>query len=140
MALVLALAVASLAPCAPAFAQTGPASVQYVGESPETFAENAGPGTDAVNDAMAGTASSASSSAPDEPSDEASAPPAGAASGSDAATGAQTEGNGASDTEKDEGLGSITKLPETGGAPLAALGSGVLLTILGLTARSLARR
>jgi hypothetical protein len=114
--------------------------VQYVGESPETFAENAGPGTDAVNDAMAGTASSASSSAPDKPSDEVSAPPAGAASSRDADVSAQTGGNGASVSEADEGLGAITELPETGGAPLAALGSGVLLTILGLTARRLARR
>jgi hypothetical protein len=136
MALVLALAVASLAPCAPASAQTGPASVQYVGESPETFAENAGPGTDAVNDAMAGTASSASSSASDEPS---ASSPAGAASSSDADVGTQTGGNGASASEGDEGLGSITELPETGGAPLAALGSGVLLMILGLTARMSAR-
>jgi hypothetical protein len=140
MAPVLALTVALLVPCAPAFAQTGPASVQYVGESPETFAENAGPGTDAVNDAMAGTASSASSSASDEPSDEASASPAGAASSSDADASGQTGGNGASVSEADEGLGAITELPETGGASLAALGSGVLLAMSGLMARRLARR
>ena len=79
-ALVLVLAMASLVPCTPALAQSGPASEQYLGESPETFADNTEPGTDAVNDAMSGTASSATPSA----SDDASASPAGGTSSSEA--------------------------------------------------------
>jgi hypothetical protein len=85
-ALLLALAMVSLAPCVPALAQTGPTTEQYGGESPEAFAENAGPGTDAVNVAMAGTASSVSSSA----SEDASVTPASAVSGSDADGGSRT--------------------------------------------------
>ena len=126
--------------CAPAPAQSSPAASQYqgggsgycppgslciqsLGDGADDLSENAEQGTDAVNDAMAGTASSVSSSA----SEEASAPPASAASGSDADGDSRTESEGAPGAGTGKGLGSITRLPETGGAPLAALGSGMLL-------------
>lgn len=125
-ALFLVLVMVAFVPCAPALAQTSPAEAQYVGESAEDFADNAGPGTDAVNDAMSGTASSASPSA----SDGASASPAGVPSSSDADGGSQT----GDDTDTEGGSGSITRLPETGGAPLAALGSGILLAVFSLIA------
>jgi len=38
------------------------------------------------------------------------------------------------------GPGGITKLPETGGASLAMLGSGVVLAALGLISRKVGRR
>ena len=153
-ALVLVLALVSVVPCTPAPAQTGPTSVQYVGESPETFADNTEPGTDAVNDAMSGSTSSATPSA----SDDASASPAGGTSNSDAdrdgnsQTGSvvaadagnealeEPEASANAASEEGEAPASITRLPETGGAPLAALGSGLLLATFGLVAVRLAGR
>lgn len=139
-ALVLVSIVASLclvlALPGPALAQTSPASGQYVGEGADTFAESAEQGTDAVNDAMAETASSsASPAASGEVSGEASVSPAGATSSNDADGDAQAGSGGAADANTDEGLGSIKELPDTGGTPLAALISGVLLVALGLMVR-----
>lgn len=133
--LVVVLAMVSLVPCAPAIAQTGPATGQYLGESPETIADNTEPGTDAVNDAMSGTTPSATPSA----SGEASASPAGDTSGSevDGDGNAQTGSGGTASASTGKGLDSITELPETGGASLVALGSGLLLAMFGLMARRL---
>lgn len=120
----------------PALAQTSPASGQYVGEGAETFAESAEQGTDAVNDAMAGAASSsASPAASGEASGGTSVSPAGATSSNDTDGDARAGGGGAADADTDEGLGSIEELPDTGGAPLAALIPGVLLVALGLMVR-----
>lgn len=129
--LVVVLAMVSLVPCAPAIAQTGPATEQYLGESPETIADNTEPGTDAVNDAMSGTAPS---SATPSASGEAAASPAGDPSGSEVDGNAQTESGGTASAGTGKGSDSITELPETGGAPLAALGSGLLLALFGLMA------
>jgi len=120
--------------CAPALAQSSPSADQYQGGSgycppgstciqsladgADDFSENAEQGTDAVNDAMGAVSASAVSG-------DASASPASSA-GSPAAN--------------EEGVpGGITKLPETGGASLAALGSGILLAASGLVARRIAR-
>ena len=115
--------------CAPTLAQSSPSASQYepgtcppepapctsssVDHALSDAIDNAARGTDAVNgamdDAMEGTA--ASDSAPASPeavlsSEDASSPgPGGAATGG--------------------GSGSITRLPETGGASLAVVGWGV---------------
>jgi hypothetical protein len=123
-AFLFALISASLITCAPATAQSSsPSAAQYadcssselaegacaaaldVGDGADTVAENAGQGTDAVNEAMTGAEASAASSASPSASPES------------------------------ETVASITRLPETGGAPAAALGSGALLVLLGLAIR-----
>ena len=127
--------------CAPASAQSSPSASQYQGggsgycppnslctqslvDGADNFSENAERGTDAVNEAMEGASPAADASAV---SGDASAPPGPAsAEGSPAAY----EGGGPVE---------ITVLPETGGAPLAALASGVLLTAFGLMARRIVR-
>lgn len=121
--------------CAPALAQSSPSPSQYepetcssssgacnssVGDSPEDFVDNAEQGTDAVNDAMEGDSSPADASAV---SDEAPA------SGGSVSPDGRPAGDGTG------GPGEITRLPETGGAPLMVLGSGVALATLGLLAR-----
>ena len=121
--------------CAPALAQSSPSADQYQGggsgycppgstciqslaDGADDFSENAEQGTGAVNDAMGAVSASAVSG-------DASASPASSA-GSPAAN--------------EEGVpGGITKLPETGGASLAVLGSGILLAASGLMARRIAR-
>lgn len=126
--------------CAPAPAQSVPSAAQYeggsgycppnrmcvqsLGDGADAFSDNADRGTDAVNQAM------------EEP--EAS---------TGASTGASAVSVAPASTESDSGSGEaavgpggITQLPETGGAPLAALGSGMLLVTLGLAARGLSRR
>lgn len=142
---------------APALGQSpGAATVQYVGEAPATIADNTSRGTDAVNDALAGPAYSSSSASGASASSAASAPAGGVSAGGmspgdaaevDPATGSSaTAGSGsvaAGDPEaagvaSEEGLASITELPETGGPPPAALISGALLVALGLMARRLA--
>jgi hypothetical protein len=121
--------------CAPALAQSSPSADQYQGggsgycppgstciqslaDGADDFSENAEQGTGAVNDAMGAVSASAVSG-------DASAAPA-----SSAGSPASYEGGGP---------GGITKLPETGGASLAALGSGILLVASGLVARRIAR-
>ncbi len=122
--------------CAPVLAQSSPSPSQYepgtcpappcdsvvqdVGESADDFAENAEQGAAAVNEAMGEPGAS--------PSADASAP-AGSVPHGDASAGAEAGGSN-----------EITRLPETGGAPLTALGYGVLLVGCGLMARGLARR
>jgi hypothetical protein len=126
--------------CAPALAQSAPAASQYsaeyrpgscdlgaaesqvnasVGAGACDSAENAGQGTVAVNGALTGTASSASPSASPE------------------SASAESDDDRSGDGEKnpEKGLASITELPETGGAPIGALGLGVLLAALGLMTR-----
>lgn len=155
-ALLVTLATVSLAPAAPALAQGGPSAAQYQGggsghcpsnslcvsglnDGADAFSENAGQGTAAVNEAL------------EEPvaSGEASSAPAGSVQSAASATaepssteGGTTEEGGPEGSGKGgpEGPGTITELPETGGASLAALGSGVLLMLLGLMARRLAWR
>ena len=137
--------------CAPTLAQSSPSASQYepcppgsdsdacaassVDDSVRDVVENAEQGTDAVNDAMDDAAEgSASASASPEAvlaTKIAASPEAAPSPGPDATQGSEAPGGEP---------GSITELPETGGAPLAALGSGALLMILGLTARRLARR
>jgi hypothetical protein len=155
LSLLSALGMSSLVLCVPALAQSSPPAGQYVdctsaaddvvecvgqstADGTEAAANNVGQGTDTVNDAMSGTISSSTGT---PASARASASPDVAATGSEA-----NAADIASASEESGGKGerggpaSITELPETGGAPLAALGSGVLLTILGLTARGLAMR
>jgi len=135
--LLLAVAIVPLILCAPALAQTGPVSEQYVGESPETFADNTEQGTDAVNDAMSGTASpSASPSA----SGEGSVAPEEDTPENDADGGAQAGDGGSAEADAGGEASPITELPDTGGPSLAALGLGVLLAVFGLTARRLIGR
>ena len=85
----------------------------------DDFSKNAGEGADAVNEAMQEPESSPSADA----TAAGSVPPEGGPAGAEAG-----------------GLGGITSLPETGGAPLAALGSGILLAAFGLIACRVATR
>ena len=118
----------------PALAQGSPSAAQYqgggsrycppnttcaesLGDGADDFSENAEQGTGAVNDAMEGVPSNASAI-----SSDASTPAAPAFSAG---------GPAAHETGGPDG---ITALPETGGASLAALGSGMLLTAFGLMA------
>lgn len=135
------LAMATFAPHTPALTQSVPSTCQYeggpcptsaevqdLGDGADAFSENAGPGTDAVNEALGEPEASANASSVSPGSVESVA----------SAESSSTEGGAAS--EEGEAPASITRLPETGGAPLAALGSGVLLVAFGLTAHRLARR
>ena len=106
----------------------GSLCAQSLADGADDFSENAGPGTDAVNEALGEPEASANASSVSPGSVESVA----------SAESSSTEGDAAS--EEGEAPASITKLPETGGAPLAALGSGVLLVAFGLTAHRLARR
>ena len=134
-ALLSALALVSLVFCAPALAQSGPSANQYpsgIGGCASTLgidcaqsvvggtsaaANNVGQGTEAVNKAMdgpEGSVAAASAGTPD---------------------GAAADRTAAEEPAADGGRGgtaSITQLPETGGAPAAALGGGALLAALGL--------
>ena len=94
-------------------------------EGVEEIGENAGQGTDAVNDAMK-----------DPPATAADAP---AASGSvlPAETAPPEAGRTEANSEN-QGLASITELPETGGAPLLVLCAGVALVGCGLLVRRIA--
>ena len=140
-ALLLALAIAMFAPHTPALAQSVPSTCQYetgpcpssaevqdLGDGADAFSENAGQGTDAVNEALDGPEASASAAGVSPNSVESVA----------SAESSSPEGEAAS--EDGEAPASITRLPETGGASLAALGSGMLLVAFGLAARRLARR
>ena len=129
--------------CSPAHGD--PTSVQYVGESADAFANTSGQGTDAVNDAMSGAASpSASPSASDDASVLPEDVPAssdtdeGAQAVSDTAKGDDTGGastEATTDAARDKGPGSITVLPETGGASPTTAAAGIPLVVLGLAAR-----
>jgi hypothetical protein len=99
-----------------------------VADGADDFSKNAGQGTDAVNEALGEPEASANASSVSPGSVE---PVASAESSS-------TEGGAAS--EDGEAPASITRLPETGGAPLAALGSGILLVTFGLIACRVATR
>ena len=154
--LTLSSLVLAFAICTPALAQSGPTSVQYVGdsadvgESADAFAHATGQGTDAVNDAMSGVASpSASPSASDDASVSPEGVPTGsdtdggAGVGSDTAKGDDTGGastEATTDAARDSGPDSITVLPETGGAAPTTLAAGTLLVVLGLAARKVAER
>lgn len=118
--------------CAPALAQSAPSACQYrpgpcpsgatiqsLDDGADAFAQNGARGTDAVNDAMEDVPSPAD--APAVPGD-ASVP----------AAPADSEGSPAG--YESGGPGGTTVLPETGGAPLAALGSGILLVVFSLIA------
>ena len=105
----------------------------------EDFAENAGQGTAAVNEALTepGSSAAASTASPTSTTEpgEAAVPESGEAAerpkekaGEDKAK--EDEGAG-----RDEGLASITALPRTGGPSVAMLGSGALLVALGLLIR-----
>jgi hypothetical protein len=145
--------------CAPALAQSAPAASQYrtntcpkgvddgpqqdqvdasAGDAACAAAGSTGQGTDAVNDALDGTSSaSASASTESSASAESSASPEGGdvtGSGTDAAS-ADGEAGG-----YDRALASLEELPETGGAPLTVLGSGLALTTLGLVTRKVVGR
>lgn len=120
--LVAVLVTASLVHCSPVLAQSVGAEAQYVEEGVEAATNNAGPGTDAVNEAMAETGSSAGPS----PSSPAPSPPT--STERSAAGGAEGAGGG---DASGAGPDSITELPETGGAPLATLCSGILLVVTG---------
>lgn len=147
--------------CAPTLAQSSPSASQYPGggsgycppgnlcaqsvnDGADAFSENAERGTDAVNDALSGT-SSASASAPAEgptstegsASTESSVSPESsdlAGSETDAASADGEAGGG------DRALASLKELPETGGAPLMVLGTGLALTTLGLMTRKVVGR
>ncbi len=123
--------------CAPALAQSSPSADQYQGggsgycppgstciqslaDGADDFSENAEQGTGAVNDAMGAVSASAVSG--------------------DASASASPASSAGSPASYEGGVpGGITKLPETGGASLAALGSGMLLAASGLVARRIAR-
>lgn len=152
--------------CAPARGQDSPAASQYaVGSCPqgsvacvqsvngsvEDFADNAGQGTDAVNDAFDRQTASASVSASSAASasagsaltvDKAEVGTAGGISES-GSPGTDSSGSGsvaAGDPEaagvaSEEGLDSITELPETGGAHPALPIAGALLVAAGLMIR-----
>jgi hypothetical protein len=151
--------------CAPALAQSAPAASQYrtntcpkgieggpqqdqvnasAGDAACATADSTGQGTDAVNDALGGT-SSASASAPAEGSasteGSASAESSASSESSDEAgnekDAASTDGEAGGD---DRALASLEELPETGGAPLMVLGSGLALTTLGLMTRKVVGR
>ena len=86
----------------------------------DDFSENAGQGTDAVNEAMNESEAEAVADPEASPSADATAdsiPPKGGPASAEAG-----------------GSGGITRLPETSGAPLAAPGSGILLAAFGLIA------
>lgn len=102
----------ALAPPTPAQAQSSPPESQYVGEAPGTVADNTGQGTDAVNDALDGSASSTTASATSN-------------GGSD----------DAEDTNHNGDLDSITELPETGGIPPVLVGVALLLVAVSITRR-----
>ena len=106
----------------------GSLCAQSVADGADDFSKNAGQGTDAVNEALEKPEASANASSVSPGSVE---PVASAESSS-------TEGGAAS--EDGEAPASITRLPETGGAPLAALGSGILLVTFGLIACRVATR
>ena len=131
--------------CAPALAQSSPSASQYqgggsgycppnttcvqsLGDGADDLSENAEQGTDAVNDAMEDAPSNASAV-----SGGASASDGVESVASATAESSPTEGDVAG--EDGEGPASITRLPETGGASLAALGSGILLATSGLMVR-----
>ncbi len=131
--------------CAPTLAQSSPSASQYepgtcppgspgslcvqsVADGADDFSKNAGQGTDAVNEALGEPVASANASSVSPGSLESAA----------SAESSSTEGGAAS--EDGEAPASITSLPETGGAPLAALGSSALLVVFGLVASRLAGR
>lgn len=121
------------------------ACVQYIGDAPETFTDNAGQGTSAVNDALAGPPSSVSTSGstapieagPSGPSSTSASPVSASAPGDEggaAEDDAATDGRAGGAAGQAGGLASITELPETGGAPFPVLIAGVLLLSGGLCA------
>lgn len=145
-ALLLVLAMVAFAPCA--LAQSSSPAAQYQGggsgycppdsicaqslnDGADAFSENAGQGTDAVNGALKVSEASA---------DASSAPPGSVRSAAPATAGSSSPEGGTNEEGDPEGPGKVTELPETGGAPLAALGSGMLLVTFGLTALRLAAR
>jgi hypothetical protein len=91
-----------------------------VADGADDFSDNAGEGADAVNQAMKEPGAEAVADSEASPSADATAdsiPPKGGPASAEAG-----------------GSGGITRLPETGGAPLAAPGSGILLAAFGLIA------
>ena len=92
----------------------------------DDFSENAGEGADAVNEAM------------QEPEAEAMSDPE-ASPSADATAGSVPREGGPASAEAG-GSGGIKSLPETDGASLAALGSGILLATFGLIACRVATR
>lgn len=137
-ALLMVLAMATFAPHTPALAQSAPATCQYepgpcpssaevqdLGDGADAFSENAGQGTDAVNEAL---------EEPEAPADASTVPAVASATASSASP---ENGSARSNTEEPV---EITVLPETGGAPLTVLGSGVLLATLGLITRKVVGR
>ena len=129
--------------CAPALAQSSPAASQYepgtcppgstgslcaqsVADGAGDFSDNAGEGADAVNKTMK------------EPEAEAVADSEASPSVDSTADSIPPEGGPAS--AEAGGSGGIKSLPETGGAPLAAPGSGILLAAFGLIACRVATR
>lgn len=138
--------------------------VQSVCDAPPAAADNVGQGTSAVNEALAEPGSSpgapalgAASSTSVPASSATASPPAESASAGanmessedsvSASFGADGSGTGSvaagdpesANTARSEGLVSISELPETGGAPPFALGTGALLIALGLTIRRIVR-
>ena len=108
--------------------------VQSVEDGVEGMVDSAEKGTSAVNEAM-GDAVEAPASGSSASPEAAPSTETGASAGDASSPGAGTPGDGAT-----EGLGSITALPETGGAPPGALVSSVLLVALGLLVRGVVRR
>ena len=104
----------------------GSLCAQSVADGADDFSENAGEGADAVNEAM------------QEPEAEAMADPE-ASPSADATAGSVPPEGGPASAEAG-GSGGITSLPETGGAPLAAQCSGILLATFGLIACRVATR
>ena len=127
----------------------GPDAVaQSVCDVTPAAAGNVAQGTDAANDAMAGTFSSASASASAEaaPAEDAPAEDAPAEEGASVGSASEAEAseNGPVDTDgdtadEDGGLASITELPETGG-PVVLPVAGSLLFVAGLLIRRISTR
>lgn len=121
--------------CAPLLAQSAPSTCQYrpgscpsgatiqsLDDGADAFAQNGGQATDAVNDAMEDASPAGASTVPGDASTPA----------------APTEPAGGPAGYKGGGPDGITTLPETGGASLVVLGSGILLLVFGLMARKVA--
>lgn len=153
--LVSILSAFSLVFCVPVLAQSAPSAAQYEGggsgSCPPNMAcaqgvedgindlpEHVGQGTGAVNDALAepeasaGTSTAPSGSVKSAVSEPSVSEPAGSAP-----AGSVTNNDGGTEAGVP---GSITELPETGGASLTALYSGVLLVMAGALTRALGKR
>ena len=147
LVLVMALPTAASAQSASASASASPGASQYAnglgsaaaangaakdtGDIPPAFSDNVTNGAEVVNETMSGSGrSAAQASVPADP-----VPTTSASAGSSSLAPAAADPAAANPAAED-----LTTLPETGGAPLLALGAGLLLVAGGLCARRLLRR